>query len=100
MDVQKLEVDLKDDKSKLQFELHGLKSKLAKVVVKVKLAKSNFSFWYLAGLSIVSFMRVLISFVGIFYKWQGIRSVERAIILNESKEKDPARKKLTLLVEG
>ncbi|KAL1546842.1 DNA-directed RNA polymerase III subunit 1 [Salvia divinorum] len=64
LDERKLEVILEVDKSKLQFELHGLKSKLAKVVVK------------------------------------GIRSVERAIILNESKEKDPACKKLTLLVEG
>ncbi|XP_047946295.1 DNA-directed RNA polymerase III subunit 1-like [Salvia hispanica] len=65
LDERKLEVTLAADKSKLQFELHELMSKLAKVVVK------------------------------------GIRSIERAIILNESKEKDPnACKKLTLLVEG
>ncbi|KAH6755754.1 nuclear RNA polymerase C1 [Perilla frutescens var. hirtella] len=61
----KLEVILQADRSKLQFELHGLKSKLSKVVVK------------------------------------GIKSVERAIIVNEAKEKDPGQnKRLKLLVEG
>ncbi|XP_057794291.1 DNA-directed RNA polymerase III subunit 1 isoform X3 [Salvia miltiorrhiza] len=34
LDEQKLEVILEADKSKLQFELHGLKNKLSKVVVK------------------------------------------------------------------
>lgn len=38
----KLEVSLQVDRSKLQFELHGLKSKLSKVVVKVKLVEIQF----------------------------------------------------------
>ncbi|KAL3647246.1 DNA-directed RNA polymerase III subunit 1 [Castilleja foliolosa] len=65
LDARKLEVVLQTDRSKIQFELHALKAKLSKVVVK------------------------------------GINTVERAIIINEAKEKDPsANKKLRLLVEG
>ncbi|KAI3468843.1 hypothetical protein Pfo_025506 [Paulownia fortunei] len=65
LNPRKLEVILQADRSKLQFELHGLKNKLSKVVVK------------------------------------GINSVERAIIINEAKEKDPSQnKRLKLLVEG
>ncbi|GFP90332.1 DNA-directed RNA polymerase iii subunit rpc1 [Phtheirospermum japonicum] len=65
LNPRKLEVILHADRNKLQFELHMLKNKLSKVVVK------------------------------------GINSVERAIIINESKEKDSCgNKKLKLLVEG
>ncbi|KAL9172058.1 hypothetical protein ABFS82_03G020500 [Erythranthe guttata] len=65
LDHRKLEIVMHADKKKLQFELHGLKNKISKVVVK------------------------------------GIDTVERAIILNEAKEKDPsANKKMKLLVEG
>ncbi|KAL0393419.1 UNVERIFIED_CONTAM: DNA-directed RNA polymerase III subunit [Sesamum latifolium] len=64
LNPRKLEVVLQADRSKLHFELHALKNKLSKVVVK------------------------------------GINSVERVIIVNESKEKDRTRKKLKLLVEG
>ncbi|CAA0835862.1 nuclear RNA polymerase C1 [Striga hermonthica] len=65
LDSRKLEVVMQSDRSRLQFELHELKAKLAKVVVK------------------------------------GINSIERAIIINEAKEKDPSgNKKLKLLVEG
>ncbi|KAL0312730.1 UNVERIFIED_CONTAM: DNA-directed RNA polymerase III subunit [Sesamum radiatum] len=64
LNARKLEVVLQADRSKLHFELHALKNKLSKVVVK------------------------------------GINSVERVIIVNEAKEKDPTRKKLKLLVEG
>lgn len=38
----KLEVILQADRSKLQFELHELKHKLSKVVVKVKLMDLKF----------------------------------------------------------
>ncbi|KAL0324389.1 UNVERIFIED_CONTAM: DNA-directed RNA polymerase III subunit [Sesamum calycinum] len=64
LNPRKLEVVLQADRSKLHFEVHALKNKLSKVVVK------------------------------------GINSVERVIIVNEAKEKDPTRKKLKLLVEG
>ncbi|KAK6137583.1 hypothetical protein DH2020_028663 [Rehmannia glutinosa] len=65
LNPRKLEVILQADRNKLQFELHTLKNKISKVVVK------------------------------------GINSVERAIIINEAKEKDPTgNKRLKLLVEG
>ncbi|XP_020550632.1 DNA-directed RNA polymerase III subunit 1 isoform X2 [Sesamum indicum] len=64
LNPRKLEVVLQADRSKLHFEVHAIKNKLSKVVVK------------------------------------GINSVERVIIVNEAKEKDPTRKKLKLLVEG
>lgn len=86
------------------FELHGLKYRLSKVVVKVKLVEVKFHdilcfFLYCTALLVVLFMTTLFSFVGIFDGLQGISTVERAIILNEAK-KESQTKQFKLLVEG
>lgn len=93
------------DRSKLQFELNELKNKLTKVVVKVKLMDlksmilQRFFIWYWSGM-LTFFSWLDFSFFGFHCCRQGISSVERAIIINEAKGKDPGQKKLKLLVEG
>lgn len=113
MDRENLEITLpvpvkiKDEqKFEPQFELHGLKYRLSKVVVKVILVEIKFHdilcfFLYWTALLVVRFMTILFCFVGVVDELQGISTVERAIILNDSKKEDSGQtEQFRLLVEG